>query len=466
MDETWRLPATVIARLVATRQVSARQIAADALTRLAAVNPAINAVVVEHPEETLAEAAEIDRRIAAGEAPGPLAGVPVTIKEITDQKGHATTNGLTLQKDLIAPQDSTVVANLRKAGCVVLGRTNTPAFSMRWFTRNQLRGATKNPHDPAITPGGSSGGAAAAVAAGIGALAQGTDIAGSVRFPAYVCNLQGLRPSLGRVAQANPTGLERGIGPQLMSVAGPLARSLDDLWAMHFALSAPDRRDPWWTPMAHHGPAVPKRVAFCPAPEGLMVAPEVRLALEGAARLLEAAGYVVEEATPPSLREGVSINIGLWMADFRRLGEERFAAEGDPDALAVARHLMASALDYPSLEEALVRRGSLVRAWGAFLEDWPLVLMPISAEPPFPDHLDVESQAGWDRVFEAQLTQMGLPPVGLPGLTVATGRAGAPMGVQLVAERFREDLLFEAGRIIEAAHPPIAPVDPFAKAGT
>ncbi|MEM6422170.1 MAG: amidase family protein, partial [Pseudomonadota bacterium] len=268
MDETWRLPATVIACLVGTRALSAREVAEQALARLDAVNPAINAVTVLHRDETLAEAEAIDRRLAAGEVVGPLAGVPVTIKEITDQKGHASTNGLTIQKDLIATEDSTVVANLRKAGCVMLGRTNTPAFSMRWFTRNQLRGATKNPHDPTITPGGSSGGASAAVAAGIGALAQGTDIAGSVRYPAYVCNLQGLRPSLGRVAQANPTGLSRGIGPQLMSVAGPLARSLDDLEAMHHALSAPDRRDPWWTPMPHEGPPVAKRVAFCPAPEG------------------------------------------------------------------------------------------------------------------------------------------------------------------------------------------------------
>lgn len=461
MDDIWKLPATVIARLVATRQVSARDVAESALSRLEAVNPAINAVVVTHAEETLEEAEGIDRLITAGEAVGPLAGVPVTIKEITDQNGHATTNGLRLQQDLIAAEDSTVVANLRKAGCVMLGRTNTPAFSMRWFTRNQLRGATLNPHDRTITPGGSSGGAAAAVAAGIGALAQGTDIAGSVRYPACVCNLQGLRPSLGRVAQANPTGLSRGIGPQLMSVAGPLARSLDDLEAMHLALSAPDRRDPWWTAMPHRGPPVAKRVAFCPAPEGLKVDPAVRLALEDAARLLEGAGYAVDEVEPPSMREGVAINIGLWMADFRRLGENRFADEGDPDALAVMHHLMESAVEFPALEEALVRRGDLVRAWGAFTEEWPLLLCPVSAEPAFPDHLDVSGQAGWDRVFEAQLTMMGLPPVGLPGLTVATGRPGAPMGVQLVADRFREDLLFEAGRVIEAAHPPIAPVDPF-----
>jgi len=224
--QLWRLTATDLAALIRSGQVSAREAARDALDRLEAVNGRINAVVEHRPEDVLAQAEAVDAARARGEAPGPLAGVPVTIKVNADQRGFATTNGLRLQRDLVATDDNPVVANLRRAGAVLLGRTNTPAFSLRWFTTNQLHGVTKNPRDPALTPGGSSGGAGAAVAAGIGAIAHGTDIAGSVRYPAYACGVHGLRPSLGRIPAWNASSPERGIGPQLMAVSGPLARSI------------------------------------------------------------------------------------------------------------------------------------------------------------------------------------------------------------------------------------------------
>ena len=167
MDDLWRLSATELAALIGSKKVSAKDAATAALARLDAVNPAINAVVDHRPEDVLAQAEAIDAAIARNEAVGPLAGVPVTIKVNIDQEGFATTNGLKLQRDLIARSNSPVVDNLRKAGAVILGRTNCPAFSYRWFTTNLLHGDTKNPRDPGITPGGSSGGAGAAVAAGI-----------------------------------------------------------------------------------------------------------------------------------------------------------------------------------------------------------------------------------------------------------------------------------------------------------
>ncbi|MCX7894233.1 MAG: amidase family protein, partial [Burkholderiales bacterium] len=163
----WPLPASRIAALVRSGQASAEAVARDALERLAAANPAINAVVECRPEAVLAEARALDARIARGEDPGPLAGVPATIKVIADQTGFATTNGCATRRDAIAAEDSPVVARLREAGAILLGRTNTPAFSLRWFTRNRLHGATRNPRAPGVTPGGSSGGAAAALAAGI-----------------------------------------------------------------------------------------------------------------------------------------------------------------------------------------------------------------------------------------------------------------------------------------------------------
>jgi amidase len=195
MQDLWRLSAADLAALIKSKKVSAHQAATSALARLDAVNPDINAVVDHKPDDVLKQAASVDAAIARGEDPGVLAGVPITVKVNIDQEGFATTNGLTLQREAIATANSPVIDNFRKAGAVILGRTNCPAFSYRWFTTNLVHGDTKNPRDPSITPGGSSGGAGSAVAAGIGHIAHGTDIAGSIRYPAYACGVHGLRPT-------------------------------------------------------------------------------------------------------------------------------------------------------------------------------------------------------------------------------------------------------------------------------
>src|SRR5262245_47833433 len=181
--QLWEVSAGRLAALVRRREVSAREAVQAALDRLDAVNGAINAVVEHRPDEALAAADAIDARIRDGEDVGVLAGVPVTVKANVDQAGYATSEGVTLQRDLIAQTNNPVVDNLVKAGAVLVGRTNMPAFALRWFTSNRLYGETRNPRDPTLTPGGSSGGAAAAVTAGIGSIAHGTDIAGSIRYP-------------------------------------------------------------------------------------------------------------------------------------------------------------------------------------------------------------------------------------------------------------------------------------------
>src|SRR6516225_6907929 len=152
MQDLWRLSAADLATLIRSRKVSAREAATAGLARLDAVNPGLNAVVDHRPEDVLKQAAEIDAAIARGEDPGLLAGVPVTVKVNIDQEGFATTNGLKIQRDVIARSNSPVVDNLRRAGAVMLGRTNCPAFSYRWFTTNGVHGDTKNPRDPARTP--------------------------------------------------------------------------------------------------------------------------------------------------------------------------------------------------------------------------------------------------------------------------------------------------------------------------
>ena len=248
MSELWTFDATEIADGVRTRRFSAREAAESALARIDSVNGALNAVVDRFDDEALAAADAVDAAVARGDNPGPLGGVPVTVKVNVDQKGRATTNGLRLQKDLIAEADNPVVANLRRGGAVIVGRTNCPAFSIRWFTRNSLHGATLNPRAPGRTPGGSSGGASSAVAAGMGAVAHGTDIAGSIRYPAYACGVHGLRPTVGRIPVYNASGPDRHIGGQITSVSGPLARSMGDLRIAVEAMAAPDPRDPWYVP--------------------------------------------------------------------------------------------------------------------------------------------------------------------------------------------------------------------------
>ena len=465
MTETWRLPATELAALIRNRQVSAREAATDALARLDAVNPRLNAVIEHRPDEVLAAADAIDKTIASGGDAGLLGGVPVTVKVNTDQAGYATTNGLRLQKDLIATSDNPVVSNLKRAGAVILGRTNTPAFSLRWFTTNQLHGTTRNPRDPGLTPGGSSGGAAAAVAAGIGNLAHGTDIGGSIRYPAYACGVHGLRPSLGRIPAWNASGPERTIGGQVMATSGPIGRTIADLRLGLEVLSQPDYRDPWYTPIAATGlPAVSKRVALCLRPNGMDVAPEVIAALIDAGKRLEAAGYIVEEvADTPSFRDATELQVQLWLGDGFKGFADLVTKEGDPAAIAIMETFreMAEALPPDIIGQTMVRRATLTRVFQLFLERYPLLLIPVSGRLPFAQNADMGGPEAMKAVWEAQLTQTGLPLMSLPGIVVSTGMVcTAPVGVQLISQRYREDLLLDAAEAIESGGVPPSPIDP------
>ena len=464
MEDLWRLSALELAGLIRSKKVSAREAATAALARLDAVNPSINAVVDHRPDEVLAQAAAIDGKIARGEDCGPLAGVPVTIKVNIDQRGFATTNGLKIQRETIARANSPVVDNLRNAGAVMLGRTNCPAFSYRWFTTNLIHGDTRNPRDPSITPGGSSGGAGAAVAAGIGHIAHGTDIAGSIRFPAYACGVHGLRPTMGRIPAFNAALPERTIGPQISAVSGPLARTIGDLRVALAAMSARDVRDPWWVPAPLEGPAMPKRAALCLQPDGLQTAAEVKAALAEAGKRLERAGWSVEEiADTPPLREAAELQTRLWLGDGYEAQLAAAEREGDPGALACLRgnRTKVSPFDAADYSKALTRRATLTREWLQFFETYAVLLIPVSAELPFPDNLDRKDEASFTRVWRAQLTEIAIPFMGLPGLTVSTGLVGkAPVGVQIVSGRYREDLCLAAGEAIEAGGVPPSPIDP------
>ena len=465
-EPLWHWPAHRLADAIRHGAISAREAVQSSLGRLDAVNPQLNAVVDRLDAEALAAADAADAARRRGESLGALHGVPVTVKVNVDCTGRATTNGVVAFKDNIATEDSPVVANLRRAGAIVIGRTNTPAFSVRWFTENDLHGRTLNPWSAAHTPGGSSGGASSAVAAGIGAIAHGNDLAGSVRYPAYCTGVVGLRPSFGRVPAFLPSAAgERPLSLQMMSVQGPLARCVQDVRLALAAMAAGDVRDPWWVPAPLEGPALarPLRVAMTVNTRGAPAAPEVVAAVRAAGAWLADAGYVVEEVEPPSLDEAARLWEQIANDECRMFMWDAVERFGDQGVQRAFGWMLAQSpkLDHAAHLQALARRSTLIRDWQRFLERYPLVLGPVSGEPAFPYGLDVESEDGMKRIRAAQESQFAVPLLGLPAVSVPTGLAGAlPMGVQLIGPRFREDLLLDAAAVIESRCPPFTPIDP------
>jgi len=467
MTELWRWSAARLARGIASREISSREALNSVLERVEQVNPELNAIVEVLAESALIAADAADAAIAQGLPLGPLHGVPVTTKINVDQVGLATTNGLVSMRNNIAWQDSPVVENLRKAGAVLFGRTNTPAFSWRWATDNALHGRTLNPWSRDHTPGGSSGGASAAVASGMGPVAHGNDLAGSIRYPAYCTGIVGLRPSFGRVPAFLPSSAqERPFSAQLMSVQGPLARRVADLRLALEAMSAGDPRDPWWVPAPLHWPKTqgPIRVALTYVAAGVQASAPVVAALRRAAAWLEQAGYQVEEVDPPRMAEAAALWDEIGHGEALVLMTDAIANDGDDGIRTfierITRHTPRP--DARSYMRALARRSSLIRDWTLFMLDYPLVLGPVSADLPFTWGLDVGAQHDVDRLRAAQGPQFMVPLLGFPAASVPCGvDRGLPVGVQLIGARFREDMVLDAAEAIEAAQPEMTPIDPW-----
>jgi amidase len=466
-DELWRLDASELARLIRLGRVSSREATESCLARLEAVNPAINAVVRVLAEEALAAADAADEARARGGVLGPLHGVPVTTKINTDQAGCPTDNGVVAYRDMIASEDSPVVANLKRAGAVIIGRTNTPAFSMRAFADNALHGRTLNPRDPALSAGGSSGGAGAAVAVGIGAIAQGNDIAGSVRIPALYNGIVGLRVSLGRIPSYNPSQpAARPIGSQLMAVQGPLVRSVRDARLALKAMAQGDPRDTRWVDAPLAGPPVPRpiRVALVAQNPGGFTHPAQAEAVRQAGRYLAAAGYAVEEATPPDLDEIIATWHRIGSTDVLRVLAPLIEELGDADARTSMRLWLelVPPTDLDGVLTALAQRDLLLWRWLAFMQRYSLVVMPTMGDLAPPHNLDT-TREGQARLLASIRVGLIAPVLGIPALAVPVGRHG-PLrpGVQILAPRLREDLCLDAGEVIEAAEGVVTPIDPVA----
>lgn len=450
---SWSAVETV-ARLKA-RDVSAAEVTQAHLDRIAAVNPALNAVVDEVPDAIVRA-----RAIDAGQiAPGILHGAPVTTKINTDQAGLVSTNGLPAMKDNIAPGDAAVVRNMLAAGAVVVGRTNTPEMSVRWCTSNPLHGVTLNPWNPDVTPGGSSGGAAAAVAAGIGVIAHGNDLGGSVRYPAYCCGLAGLRPSRGRIANFNPT-VPHGRAPMTaaMSVQGPIARSVADVRLGLETMRGFAVEDPVWTAAQANGRQRTGRIGIAVDFYEAEQHAEVREAMAHARTAAEAAGLRVEPVTLPNTDRICQLWGQLLFTEMEVMSKADVAAMGSEDLQRwIANFTNAfGLLDLEGYMLGIAERPVLQRSWGQMFEQVDAVIMPTSLKPPFENDFEFKHPDRADELIEAQKPLYIINFLGLPSLALPTHVAdGLPSGVQIVGPMHDDDAVLDIGAQLEQALRPI-----------
>jgi amidase len=452
----WQLSATDLSARIQSGEVSAVDAVRASIDRMHAVNPALNAVVTDLSESALERAKALD---AATGPKGPLHGVPITIKINIDQQGQASSNGVVAFKDLVAPGDAPLVKNLLDAGAVVIGRTNVPEFSRRCETDNPLFGPTWNPWGKHVSAGGSSGGAGSAVAAGIGALAHGNDIGGSLRFPAAGNGVVTVKPGVGRVAVYNPSQTaERGILAQQMSAQGLLVRSARDLHLSMPAMIAPDPRDPFHVPLPWRGPALdgPIKVGFSREAIDLPLHPEVEKALLDARAALVEAGYVVEEVAPPSLREIAFEGRQALMTESYHLMADDIAKYGSPAIAGVfeQNYRRTPAVGMQEMLQMLARRTFYARQWSVLMDDYPLFLSPFFPQPFYAPGRDAEGPEGLRETigqghWSTLGNYLGLPAGNVPARLGDFPEGPKPIGVQILGRRWREDLVVDAMVAIE-----------------
>ena len=462
--ELWRLGATELAELIRSGQASSREVVEAHLGRIEAVNPAVNAVTVVLGDQALAAAELADRAVARGDMIPPLHGVPFTVKENIDLAGTPTTQGVEVLAAAYPSMDAPSVERLRAAGGIPIGRTNCPDFGIRWHTDSQLRGATMNPWDPSRTPGGSSGGEAAALATGMTPLGVGGDVGGSLRWPAQCCGISSLKPTLGRIPHATTIEpVDVPISTQLMMVDGPLARRVADLRVAFELMAGPSWRDPWTVPAPLRGPepSTPIRVALVMDPAGLGTAPPVQSGLRTAADALADAGYAVTEVEPPSLEAAAKAWLDILHADMGpALQVMSFPFGPDTDAFVSALFELAGPTSELTTIQNFVVRQSLLRAWGEFQEQLPLIVAPIFTDLPFTIGKDLTTE-GVAEVLRGMRMAVAVNALGLPAVAIPVGsEQGLPQSVQIIGPRYREDLCLDAAAAVEDHLGILTPIDP------
>jgi amidase len=469
-DELCYSSAVDLARMIRTRQVSAREVMAAHLTRIERFNPRLNAIVAKLDDDAcikLADAA--DRRVASGEPLPPLHGLPTAFKDLQSAVGFPYTRGSPIYKNAMPTEDSVFVERLRHAGVIPIGKTNAPEFGMGSHTYNKVYGTTVNPYDLTKSAGGSSGGAASALAAGLMPIADGSDLGGSLRNPGNFNNIVGFRPSVG-MTPTWPSSF-----PLLgFSVNGPLARSVADIAFLMSVMTGPDARDPSLLPA---DPAVFRaalersfrgvRVAWCPDLGGLPLERSVRDVLDAQRKTFEDLGCIVEEAVP-DLTDADSI--------FLTLRAFRSAANYGPlltqyrDLLkpeAITEIEQGQALTRDAVAQAMMKQSQLFDRMRKFEERYAFTLCAVNQLPPFDAKIDwPKTIAGvaMEHYIAWQKTCYWITATFRPAISVAAGftRDGLPVGIQIVGS-WRDDFgVLQLGHAFEQAtnvgrrRPPLA----------
>ena len=451
----WQLSACEMREGLRARRFLAIEIMESVTGRVRALNGHLNAIVSDYTEQALIDAKAADAAAASGGAMGPLHGVPVTIKTNIDVSGTPTPNGLPVFKDLIAPDDSPVVRNLRRAGAIVIGRTNTPELSMRATTDNPLHGRTRNPWDEAASPGGSSGGASAAAAAGFGPIHHGNDIGGSLRFPAFTCGLATVKPTLGRIPAFNPSALaERGLMSQLMSVQGAICREVRDVRLATRVMTEGDARDPWWVPVPFDGSPIenPVTVAVTRESHGYPIHADILAGIDRAAEYLSDAGYHVVEVKTPSILSAAQSWFSVLGHELQTLLLPVAQEHGSQTIQDIFAHYarIGDVIDAESYRTGIAERTAMTREWNLFLDQYPLVLSPFLMRPTYPWDYDARGFDACADLFRSAIYSTGVNYLSLPAGVVPIGLIDdLPAGVQLIGRRYREDLILDAMESIE-----------------
>ena len=421
-------------------ELGRRELVEAHIERIEERNPELNALVDLRLEEALAEA-------DAGGAGGPLDGVPVSVKHNFDVAGMPTTMGIRSRAGLVAARDEPAVRRLRDAGAIVLGKANMPDLAIRWNTLSSLHGATRNPRDPERSAGGSSGGDAAAVGAGMAALGLGSDYGGSIRVPATWCGVLGFRPTTGLVPRA-PVLPPHDFSPSydLMASSAVVARSADDLELAFDVLRGASVGDPASVPVEPAPAGEPGRVAVLLGESGAVIDREVERAVRAAADSLRDAGYEVEEGVAPDLRRAPE----LWAEIVgTELIQQRLPPLRDEIGASALQHIEAFfgqfelGPDVSRYLDAVFERRALARAVAAWMEDHPLVLGPVAGmtAPPldFDEGLSPEDTRA---LFDRMRGQLWVNLFGLPAVALGDG-------TQIVARRFHDREALRAARAIE-----------------
>lgn len=474
--------ASELATAIRLRRVSASEVTQMYLARIATHNPKLNAVVTLDEAGARERAAQADAALGRGEVWGPLHGVPMTIKDALETAGMRTTGGHPPLAKYVPRRDATAVARLRAAGAVLMGKTNVPPLSADYRADNEIFGRTNNPWDLSRTPGGSTGGGAAAVAAGLSAFDVGSDLAASVRLPAHYCGLFGLKatehriPNTGHIPE--PPGLARAV--RHINVLGPLARSVEDLWVILKVIAGADGIEWDVPPVPLVEPPARElrtmRFAWSTDFGGLPVTEDTKRAIEGLATVLSRLGCRVENRLPPKFDLNTAWE--LWgeivIAERAATAPERVAErvaalnatlDGHPLGAGSAKGATATLADYMT---ALTRRDELVTGLESFFDDFDALLCPVTVSPaiahvPFGTPIDVDGkQVPYFLAGTAYTTPFNLSGSPVVVLPLARSQGGLPIGVQMVGRRWSEPALLAAAAKLALVTGPFTPPPGFA----